>query len=113
MIWDTIQNKLENVGKVLDGRQDSLACSATRSMAQPGQPDLEAYLGPSGSGAGTDGQRARSPLAETQPGGARMPPQVTMTQQATMDRFFKRKPEAGAGDSSPLQEQVAKRTCPS
>ncbi len=36
MIWDTIQNKLDNLGKVLDGKEDSLKVGETREGTREG-----------------------------------------------------------------------------
>eukprot|EP00955_Chlamydomonas_euryale_P063718 358752-Chlamydomonas_euryale.AAC.14 len=110
MIWETIQNKLDSVGKVLDGRQDSLACASTRALPQPGQANLETYLGQSRGDQGSSPTGACAPLLETQPG-ALLASQAAPSQQASIDHFFKRK--AGSPvPKSPGCEPAAKRARP-
>ncbi|GAX73093.1 hypothetical protein CEUSTIGMA_g546.t1 [Chlamydomonas eustigma] len=44
MIWETIQSKLDNVGKVLDGKEDSLKVVSTQHQLEKGQPGILRFM---------------------------------------------------------------------
>lgn len=49
LIWDSVQHKLENVGQVLDGKEDTLHLAAAGrhySRLPPGQSTMKAFLHP-------------------------------------------------------------------
>lgn len=46
IMWETIQHKLDNVGMVLDGKEDGLQVAAVRKEQDRNQASLHAYMQP-------------------------------------------------------------------
>lgn len=44
IIWNSLQNKLENVGQALDGQDRAMEVSAARTMPERGQKALDTYF---------------------------------------------------------------------
>lgn len=63
IIWRTIQNKLENVGQVLDGDQETLQVGKKCVVQDPSQSNLDRYLTPSQDGVAHDTSSHKRPPA--------------------------------------------------
>lgn len=52
IIWQNLQNKLENLGQTLDGVDQSMEVSGVRFMPERGQVSLDGFMVPTGGGGG-------------------------------------------------------------
>lgn len=100
MIWDVIQTKMDNVGKVIDGKQDSMRVSSSHQMPDRGQAGIAHFM------------------PQTSVTGARRPPPQQhkagdeagcVKVQSTIEKFFKGGQEVDCQRTTAASDRTRKR----